>query len=54
MQCKRAGFRTFWLSFLAVWREIKVQQIKFMGDGLRQGEIKNGNKEKRKDHKEKQ
>ena len=39
MQCKRVGFRTFWLSFLAVWWEIiKVQQIKFMGDDLRQRE----------------
>ena len=39
--------------FLAVrWEIIKVQQIKFMGDDLRQGEIKNGNKEKRKEGKD--
>ena len=48
------GIPNFWLSF---WRyggkKIKVQQIKFMGDDLRQRRKGNGNKEG-KDRKEKQ
>ena len=46
------GIPNFWLSFWRYGGNYKSATNKIMGDDLRQGDIKNGNKEKRKEGKD--